>query len=159
MEKREYTVYKFNELPKESRGKAIARYSDINTDHDWWEFVYDDADNIGLEITSFDCDAYCKGRLTHSPALVAQAILDNHGNQCRTYHTAKAYMQTIEILNDDHPDFIDLCEAAEEHFTRELLEDYRIMLRNEYEYITSEEAIQDTLVLNDYDFTLEGRID
>jgi hypothetical protein len=32
------------------------------------------------------------------------------------------------------------------------------MLRHEYEYLTSEEAIKETLIINEYDFTIDGKI-
>ena len=34
---KEYTVYKFDDLPKETKEKALEQYRDINVDHDWWK--------------------------------------------------------------------------------------------------------------------------
>ena len=49
METRTYTVYKFDELPKETQEKAIEKLQDINTDYDWWDFVYEDAKECGKQ--------------------------------------------------------------------------------------------------------------
>ena len=43
METRTYNVYKIDELPKESKQKAIEKYYDINVNWDWWDFTYEDA--------------------------------------------------------------------------------------------------------------------
>ena len=40
-------VYQFNELPESVQSKVIDNLRDINTDYDWWEFVYSDATEIG----------------------------------------------------------------------------------------------------------------
>jgi hypothetical protein len=43
-------------------------------------------------------------------------------------------------------------------FQRALGKEYLSILRREYEYQTSEEAIIETIEANDYDFTEDGRI-
>ena len=40
----------------------------------------------------------------------------------------------------------------------ELSEGYRVMLASEYDYLSSEEAIIETIEANDYDFTAEGKL-
>jgi len=49
-------------------------------------------------------------------------------------------------------------EDIDAEFLRSLCEDYRIMLQNEYEYLTSEEAIIETIIANEYEFTEEGEL-
>ena len=56
METRTCNVYTFEELSPEGQRKAIERYYDINVDHEWWRYTYDDAEDIGLKITEFDLD-------------------------------------------------------------------------------------------------------
>lgn len=163
MKTKTYNVYKFNELSKEAQEKAIENLYDINVDHDWWEFVYEDADNIGLEITGFDLDrgAYCKGNFTESPLKVIELIKKNHGEMCETYKTALQYEKLIAECpkdEDGEPVENDL-ECIEDDFRNSLLEDYRIILQKEYEYLTSEKAIIETIEANDYDFTENGKID
>lgn len=161
METRTYEVYKFNELPAESRKKAIEKYYDINVDYDWWQYTYEDAETIGLKISEFDIDraSFVKGVFTAPAGDVAKAIFENHGEQCETYKTAKAYINCVSALDPEGEDYEELLADCDRHFLKSLCEDYRILLQKEYEYRTSEEAIMDSLVINDYDFTLEGVID
>ena len=54
-------LYSFEELTPKAQEKAISEFCDINVDHDWWSFVYDDISNLILDcfgqsasITAFD---------------------------------------------------------------------------------------------------------
>lgn len=42
----ELTAYSFDELSKEAKEKAIERFQNINVEHDWYDFVFDDAKTI-----------------------------------------------------------------------------------------------------------------
>ena len=163
------TVYKFEELSDEGKAKVLEHYYDINVDFDWWDCTYDDAKTIGCKITEFDIDrgSYC--RLTCDDAhWTACLIVENHGETCDTHKLAKQYLKDREKIfsqaakdNDgeipEYPtkDFLDDLDAA---FVRALGEEYLSLLRQEYDYQTSEEAIKETIEANDYDFTEEGRI-
>jgi len=54
METISINTYSFNELSKEAQQKAIENLHDINTDHEWYEWVYEDFKTIcsilGIEI-------------------------------------------------------------------------------------------------------------
>jgi hypothetical protein len=54
----------------------------------------------------------------------------------------------------EHDDYNDVCEE----FLHSLGQSYLIMLRNEYEYLTSEEAIIETIEANEYEFTEDGEL-
>ena len=51
---KQITVYSFSELSDSSKQKAIEDNRYISVKENWWENVYEDANNIGLKITSFD---------------------------------------------------------------------------------------------------------
>jgi hypothetical protein len=166
----EIKLYKFNELPEEVQEKAIEKYFDINVDYDWWDFTYEDAENIGLKINGFDLDRgnYCNGEFILSTSEVAQNVLKEHGGNCDTYKTAENFLDEFNPVFTEYLDeSSDNYESAESEdkmiyleteFLNSLLEDYRIILRNEYSYLTSEKAIKETLIVNDYDFTENGEI-
>ena len=62
----EHTVYTFNKLSGEAKQHALEQLWDLNVYYDWWGYMYEDAENIGLKITGFDLDrgAYvCGGTL------------------------------------------------------------------------------------------------
>lgn len=163
-------VYKFEELPDNIKEKAVENLYDLNVDYDWWNSVYDDAEQIGLKLEGFDIDrgSYCEGKFTISADEVAQNIFNKHGEKCETYKTAKKFMEEWQPIFNDYMDensenyeSID-CEdklmKLEDEFLKSLLEDYLVILRHEYEYLTSEEAIIETINAIDYEFDENGNI-
>lgn len=141
-----HTVYKFDELTDEAKAKAIESLYDINVDHDWWESVYEDANTIGLKIKSFDLYSHdIDGELTEDLHDVCDNILDQHGDTCSTHALAQKYAHRHGEDND-------------EQFLKELLEEYRVILQEDYDYRTSDEAIIETIDANDYEFYEDGRM-
>ena len=165
----ETKAYTFDELSDDAKAKAISRLSHINVDYDWWESTYDDAEEIGLKIKGFSLDRrrHAIGEFTLSAAEVMANIFANHDEECETYKTAKAFEAEWQPLFDDYMDDLsdkyesqeaeDDLSDMEANFLDSLLEDYAIMLQKEYEYQTSEEAIIETIVANEYEFTEEGK--
>jgi hypothetical protein len=159
-------LYKFNELSESAKQKAIESLSDINVDFEWWESIYEDAKNIGLEITGFDSAYYCTGQFINDAEDTAELILKEHGESCETYKDAEEFMRKFIPTKEKYESenegwyFRDTDESEEmaQDFLNDLLEDYRIMLRNEYEYQTSEEAIIETIEANEYEFTQDGKL-
>lgn len=165
-------LFKFEELSEKAQKKAISEFSDINVDHDWWNFIYADAAEIGLQINEFDIHhGYCKGELLHSLNEVCNLIITNHGENCDTYITAKLYLAEWAKLVQEHSDgihtdivteekeneFDKLADELEKQFRLSLCEDYRILLSKEYDYMTSYEAIKESIISNEYEFTQEGK--
>ena len=155
MKTKTINLYEFNELSTESQEKAINNLSDINVDYDWWDFIYEDAKNIGLEITGFDLGRanYCKGQFIFDPKSVANEIIKQHGQDCETHKTALQYLEDSKHAN------YDTIEDINKDFLYPLLEDYRIILQHEYEYLTSKEAIIETIKANEYTFTIDGKLE
>jgi len=157
-------VYKFDELNEDAKQKAIEVLSEINVDYDWWQFVYEDAENIGLKIDGFDIDrgSYCNGNFTISAHEVAANIIRDHGESCDTYKTAQEFLDNSNEIQNKYPemegpDYEDEMISNEDAFLNSILEDYRVMLTNEYEYLISDEAIIETIQANEYEFTADGR--
>lgn len=146
-------IFKFNELSEEAKANARMRLGDINLDHVWWEFVYSDAKDVGVEIVEFDLGRgnSCKLRIAN-PDETIDAILKNHGESCGTYKVAVEYRNT---LTDEEGYWID--EAVND-FTKDLATEYLSMLNREHEYLTSEAAILETIEANDYEFTEDGNL-
>ena len=96
-----------------------------------------------------------------SPNGLNAAILENHGEVCETYATAKEYQAKLKHFNEDDEDETsveyDALQETKDEFLQALLEDYRMLLQKEYEYQTSEEAIIDTIKANEYEFTEDGK--
>lgn len=148
-------VYKFSELSTEAQKTAISKLSAINTEyHNWWESTYEDAKTIGIKITSFDIDRIndITGSLIDDEINVAELIFDNHGTECSTYKIADTFKE--EYYKPD----IENLEQLEKDFLRDILKEYHKILKNEYEYLQSDEAIKNTIESNDYEFLENGEI-
>ncbi len=170
----EKILYKFSELSEDAQQKAIDNLYDINVDSEWWLFTYDDAKDIGVKISEFDIGraSYAKGEFLSYAQDTMNQILANHGEVCATYKTAlqfqKDYSELVEkysdgvnkdkVAEDNEYEFDQEADELESDFLKEILEDYRAMLQREYEYLTSEEAIKETIEANDYEFTEDGKL-
>jgi hypothetical protein len=158
------TLYKFDELSKEQQQKAVDNLRDINVDHDWWEFTYEDAERIGLKITSFDLDRnrHANGELLNAAEDVARKIIEEHGKDTETYKLAEQYLKDYKKIEPlylaDDESFDDLYSELNTDFLSSLLEEYSVVLQNEYEYLCSDESVIETIEANDYDFTKDGKI-
>ena len=163
-------VYKFNELTEQAKEIAIDRMCEINVGHDWWCGIYMDAENIGLNITSFDLDRnrHAKGEFIQTAIYCANKIMTEHGETCETYKTAANFIaaskeieQRAEIEGKDGDEdywYQDEIEELEEEFLKSLCEDYSILLQKECEYLESDEAIIETIEANDYEFLATGKL-
>ena len=174
------TVYKNVYTLDEVKDRAIEKQWDINVDHDWWDYTYGDAADVGIKITSFDLDRSRKitGEFTKPAHEVMQLIIESHGDQCATYQTAQRYLSATEATRtfisrvdnsrhdltnknavyDKYRDCEEDLENAYHEFLHDLLADYLVMLDKEYEYLTGAEAIEETLRHNEYEFYEDGTI-
>lgn len=163
-------IYKFEELSSDAQAKAIDNLRDINVDYDWWQFTYYNAQEIGLKITSFDLDRnrHAKGNFLLSANEVAQNVLSNHGVECETYKTAQNFMNDWQPIFNDYLDensenyesgeLENKLSELEEDFLNNLLKDYSIILQNECDYLQTDEAVKETIVANEYEFTKDGKM-
>lgn len=140
----EIKLYKFDELSKEAQQKAIESLFDINIDYNWWEGVYEDAKNIGIKINSFDIERnQCDVSLLPDIDFfnVHQSILESHGESTETYAIAKKMgaMTVSQVM-------LKLSTA------------YLELLKQEYDYLTSYEVIKDSIIINEYEFTEDGKL-
>jgi len=140
-----YVVYTFDELPDDAKESALEKLCDSNVDYEWWEYTVDDAKEIGIKISEFDIDhGTIKGEYYDDAVDVKKAIMKSHGKTCDTYQTVLEY----DLRKND----------VEDDLLYSLLQDYLSMLRKEYEYLTSEQAIIETIEANDYTFDINGNI-
>ncbi len=156
-------LYKFSELNEKAQEKAIEKFYDVNVDYEWWETIYEDANNIGLKITGFDLyrNHNAQSEFLLAANEVAANIFRDHGETCETYKTAKSFMERWEPVfatymetGEGEDKLIDM----EDEFLKFILEDYFIMLQHEYEYLTSREAIVESIEANEYEFLEDGSI-
>lgn len=182
---RTITLYRFDELSEEAQETALSSLYDVNVDYCWWDSTYVDAHDIGLKIEEFDVDrGTIRGKLNEYLLDVCKSIRKDHGKDCDTFKTAasyhKQYIAAFVKWYVSHETVVQQLDPSASHWKRKdwlaefksedealeveadfmkaLLEDYLIILRNEYKYQTSREQIIESIKANDYLFTELGRL-
>ena len=167
-------LYQFSELSETAKENAINNLSDINIDSDWWNSICEDAAQVNIKIKSFDIDrgSYLNAKFIESAYNTANLIILNHGESCETYKTAKTFIndynelvckysdgiKTDIVAEGNEYNFDNEAEDLENDFLQSISEDYRIILSNKYDYLTSETAIIETIEANEYYFTIDGKL-
>jgi hypothetical protein len=169
----ETTVFTFDELSDEAKDKALEKLRHVNVDCDWWEFIYMDAENVGIKITHFDTGrGWDIGlKFIGSAYDTAQKIMKEYIETCEKFKTAKQFVKDWSELVAEHSDGIKLDEVdddkeyefdiaadeLEKEFTKSIGHDFLTMLQKEEEYLTSDEVVIETILANEYEFTEEGK--
>lgn len=169
-------VYTFDELPEEVQEKIIEKWG--NTNYDWWEFTYDDAERVGVKIEAFDTYRGTISIKCDYPADTARKILTEHGIECTTYILAQEFLSKIDplLVKLDKIECIvyrkgwrdclrilqgtleDTIEDLKKEFIYALGEEYLSLLTQEYEYVNSRESISENILANGYEFTEDGEL-
>jgi len=153
----EVKLYEFNELSDEAKQKAIRDNSEINMHYDWWDCTHETWKEIGVRIDSFDLYKQHVGfNNLYDYEDIAQSILSFFGEENDTYAFAKEYLEQVRKLDEESEDYDEDKEALEEEFYIELENTIFDWLRTEYEWLISDEAIAETLEVNEYEFTENG---
>ena len=176
-------VYAFAELSDEAKKRAINAFRGINVeDGDWYEDTFDTirtaGTRLGLEIGGihFDTDSYCifDAQYRYVRGAVKAVTAD-----CKDLSWADDLHEVarkLQALQKRH--FYQLsCNVASRRDTNsyrcfrfgedydcddlgDILDDFahwaRILLRDEYEWLISDEAIQEAIEANEYEFDESG---
>lgn len=168
VKKPEGEPYLFSELSEQAKQKAIQNACYYTVEDDWWQCTYEDAATCGIKITGFDIvyrrEIY--GKLLWSAESVAEQIIKEHGEGCDTYREAHCFLtallpikvkqRLLEDVDDIYMECADEIEDMEEEFKKDILQCYWKNLYEEYDYLTSNEAIIETIEANDYQFEEDG---
>lgn len=176
-------IYTFDELSDDAKSKALEGFWDINVDYEWWEHIYGDAAEVGLEISGFQLEyGRISAKFVSDLRESCRFILKNHGRECDTWKTANKYLgeygkalakwrrEQIEEYGQDEyssyclSDWMSEFESTSDFdydlvvmdFAKELKEDYLSMLRGEYEYQTGAEQVGGSIIANGYPFLEDG---
>ena len=143
-------AYQFDELSDDAKETARDWFRTDYPDYEWWDCTCYDAERVGLKITGFDTNhgSEITGDLTMSGRDSARAIIDQHGTESRTYITAVHHLYVRRPSGFDWS-----CRG----YRDDILYDYWVMLRDEQEYLYSDESVDENIRCNEYAFTVEGR--
>lgn len=165
------TVYTYQELLDMKDSKAIDKakswWTEIVFSDNWYESIYEDARQVGLKITEFNLWVQgipIKGEFIKDADFTAQAIMKDHGKDCDTYKHAVSYWDNVHGINgierladSDSENQHYRLELASKEFLKALLHEYYIALRNESEYLESDENVLECMENNEYTFTKDGK--
>ena len=161
-------IYEFDELSESAQDKAIDNIRTINNDYEWWDSIYEDAKDAGIILESFDLDRnrHAKGYFSNGAEGCAHLIVDNHGEICETYKTARAYLKDRDKLmrtpidgDFDETALDNSLNDLDTDFLQSILEDYSMSLQREYEYIDSKENLLEVIACNEYTFNVNGQLE
>ena len=174
-------VYKFAEFSDDAKERAINALRYINVEFNWYEDTFDTIRTagtlVGLDIDRiyFDTDLYCifnadyeyvrgavKAVRNEFPWAddLCQVAKDLQDLQRRRFYSLRCEVSSQRVSNsyrcfrfgEDYE-----CDAL-----GDILDDFahwaRILLRDEYEWLTSDEAIREMIEANEYEFTEEGKL-
>ena len=144
-----FTVFTYETAPEELKQKILEKYWDINVDNAfWYEHIDEDLKEVGIKRIAFDTYRHsAEIELTEYPEDVARKIKAEWGESMDIYKICDTFLQAGSEDDD-----------CVREFRRDLEHWSASMYVAEYEHATSEEAIVDTLVANEYEFTEDGNI-
>jgi hypothetical protein len=148
MRQEQINIYKFDELSNEAKEKAVDEHRDFLIGLEWYESIMEDAKAIGFELIGWDSYFNINAEWIDAPKTVAQKILAAHGKECDTYKDAQRYF--IHKRNKQ--------EAHNAEFLSNLKYSYKRILQREYEHQTSDERVIESIQINDYEFTEDGKL-
>lgn len=165
------TLYHFSELNERGQKKAVADHQDFNVNYSWWDSIYEDAKTVGLKITGFELDrtCYCTAEYTEDALYTARQVTHHHGEKTGTYETTVEFQFRRDQIvatwpkdeNGEYERVYELDTAldeVEEHYLKAMCRQYLHILDHEYDYLTSDEVIAESLAANGYWFTADGKI-
>lgn len=199
MKTKTINIYTFDELSESAKEKAREWYRDGALDYDWWDFIYEDADNVakllGIEISRKGSKGqtleiwfhgfYCQGdgssfAGSYSYAKGAPIKIREHAPQDTELHRIADQLQAlqrrhfyrlcaeitsyrdtsirVEVYNSENR----YADIPDEQELTDLLNDFNAwifrQLETEYEYLMSDETVDESIQANEYEFTEEGEI-
>ena len=182
------TLYTFAELSDDAQQHAIEKLYDLNVDRDWWDYIYETIETaahcLGIDCTvkGFDLDrrqsidlrgtyAYRKGwRAALAQefggdllATLAKIGEELQAAQRRAFYSASAELHRSYYGRDGTRYDVDQEKGAD--MADDLTDALRSfehwawrLLRREYEYLTSDDAIKETIEANEYEFDQDGNL-
>jgi len=170
----EVKLYEFEELSAEAKENAIANNRTINVDFDWWDCTCESMKEVGVKIDSFDIYYRAISIIIEDSEHTARTTIENFGEGMEIVKISKQFIKDRDALvkrlgegNDIagysvKEEFIDEydeeIEYLEEEYRKEMAEEILTWLRDEYEFLQTDESVIEALISNDYEFTEEGQI-
>ena len=149
----ETKVYRYEELDSFAKNRALSYFSDININEDWWQPTYETWSEMCVRIKSFDLyTKYLELEYWGDFIDVATSIVSFFGKGHEGYKFAQDYLNANENLTEDE------MEDADGLFYSDLKECILDWLDSEWNYLMSEEIVEETIIDRGIEFTKDGRV-
>lgn len=149
---RTINVYKFEELSEEAKSAAIRKNRDINVEDDWWQCTYETMNECGIAVNSFDLYRRDINITIEDSERTAKYIVETFGEHSSLSKISKTFLDKLS----EGPFEDDVLEDIEERFRRSISNEMYMWLHDEYEHLRGDEAIAETLEINEYEFLENG---
>lgn len=169
-------VFKFNELTEDAKQKAIEYMNDINVDEGWHEPVTDEEESklyeLGFNYPKIMFSGFASqgdGACFTCSSIDFYKFMNGKYRDyamelsCSITHSYKHYFSTSTMVNLDidmdgiGDEKLQAIERDVENEREKIGNEIYKRLEAEYEYLTSNEAVSDTLKEIEYEFTADGR--
>ena len=174
-------VYAFAELSEKAQERALNEFRDINVDFPWWWSTFDTIRTagklIGLDIDRiyFDTDLYCIFNADYEYVRgAAKAVrkefswaddLCKVAKDLQDLQKRHFYSLSCAVTKGRSMNYYRCFRFGEDYECDDLgdiLDDFahwaRILLRDEYKYLTSDEAVKEVIEANEYEFDEAGKL-
>jgi len=180
MRTEEIKIYNFEELSVEAQEKAIedTRNSEGYLDYEWYDFLYEDfhekLEEIGVSCKTFYWDLYHNNFYLDSPNIddikkfIKKAgaekilILKNLEVEKGEYWDEiedglySAGIVSEEYRTDVYDSGIDELDEILTEKLQEILNGFLNSLKESFDYLNSDEAVKEHLIINEYEFEEDG---
>jgi hypothetical protein len=160
----ETTVFRLDELAEPAKDKARGWYREGAMSEDWYNFVYEDFETIaamlGIQMKTQTVRLY--GGELHEIAETLQSIQRRNFFQITADVTHRGhyyheYAMDIVVAHESRQSVAGEDQPGIAEALRDLAHWLYRQLEREYEYRTSDAAVEESILANDYTFTLDGR--
>jgi hypothetical protein len=161
----EINLYKFEELSGEAQAKAIKAHQE-NTNYDWWDSIEINAEESGVIIESFDTDKEdISVSFKWEAPDVANALVKFWGADSEIGKICQTFLDKREVLYKKYAgdeasthseEFYNAEDELINNFHTDVSHYFLKQLKNELEWIESDEYAREYLSDMDYDFMENG---
>ena len=175
------TVYSFAELSDDAKERALNAFRCSNVEFNWYEDTFDTIRTagklLGLEIDDihFDTDLYCIFDAHYRYVRGASAAVCKGFSWADDLHKVAKDLQALQrryfyslscaVTKGRSMNYYRCFRFGEDYECEDLgdiLDDFahwaRILLRDEYEWLTSDEAVKEIIIINEHEFTEDGKL-
>ena len=181
MRKMTTMVYSFNELSEAAQERALNAFRCSNVEFNWWEDSYDTIRTagklLGLEIGDihFDAYLYCIFDAHYRYVRGAVKAVRNEFPRMTDLHEVARDLQALQrryfyslrcnVASQRDTNSYQCFRFGEDYECEDLgdiIDDFahwaRVLLRDEYKYLTSDEAVKEAIEANEHEFTEAGKL-